>query len=43
MRKGIIFGAGELGKHVYDMVKDSVEIICFVDNDEFKWGGGNRR
>lgn len=39
MRKGIIFGAGELGKHVYDMVKDSVEIICFVDNDEFKWGG----
>lgn len=25
--------------HVYEMCRDSAEILCFVDNDETKWGG----
>lgn len=43
MRKGVIFGAGGTGMHVYEMCRDSAEILCFVDNDETKWGGGMRR
>ena len=38
MRKGVVFGAGGTGRHVYEMSKDSAEILCFVDNDETKWG-----
>ena len=39
MRKGVIWGAGGTGRHVYEMNRDSLDIICFVDSDETKWGG----
>ena len=39
MRKGVIWGAGGTGRHVYEMTRDSLDIICFVDSDETKWGG----
>ncbi len=40
MRKGVVFGAGGTGRHVYEMNKDTTEILCFVDNDETKTGSG---
>ena len=39
MRRGVVFGAGGTGRHVYEMSKDSVDILFFVDSDETKWGG----
>lgn len=41
MRRGVVFGAGGTGRHVYEMSKDSVDILFFVDSDETKWGGVN--
>lgn len=38
MEKVMLFGASELGKIAYELLKDNYEIICFVDNDENKWG-----
>ena len=43
--KAIIFGAGISGTAVLSSIKDSHEVIAFVDNDERKWqtnvpGGG---
>ncbi len=38
MLKGVVFGAGGTGRHVYEMNKDSIDIQCFVDNDRTKWG-----
>lgn len=38
MKKGVVFGAGGTGRHVFEMSRDSVEILCFVDSDETKWG-----
>lgn len=39
MIKAVVFGAGGTGKRVYNMVKNEVEVVCFVDNDPQKWGG----
>lgn len=39
MKRGVVFGAGGTGKHIYEMVKDLTEIVCFVDNDKTKQGG----
>ena len=39
MKKAVIFGAGGTGRHVYEMCKDSMDIVCFVDNEKTKWGG----
>jgi len=39
MIKGVVFGAGGTGRHVYEMSKSSVDVLCFVDSDETKWGG----
>ncbi len=36
--KAVIFGASGTAKRVYEMVKNDYEILCFVDNDEEKWG-----
>lgn len=36
--KGIVFGASDTGKRIYQDVKDNVEIIAFVDEDKRKWG-----
>lgn len=38
MRKGVIWGAGGTGRHVYEMCEGSVDILFFVDSDESKWG-----
>lgn len=38
MKTAVIFGAASSGRAVYEMNKDSFEIICFVDSDESKWG-----
>ena len=38
MRKGVIWGAGGTGRYVYKMSKDFIDIVCFVDSDETKWG-----
>ncbi len=40
MQKAIILGAGGTGRRIHDMVKDSYEVLCFVDNDKSKYGGG---
>lgn len=39
MIKAIVFGAGGTGKRVYNMIKNEVEMVCFVDNDPQKQGG----
>jgi len=39
MKKAVIFGAADTGKRIYEDIKDEVEIIAFVDEDERKWGG----
>lgn len=39
MIKAVVFGAGGTGKRVYNMVKNEVEVVCFVDNDPQKVGG----
>lgn len=42
MKKAVIFGAGEMGKRIYEMCRDSYDILCFVDNYKPKYvtGGG---
>ncbi len=39
MSKGVIWGAGGTGRKVYEMSREAIDIICFVDSDETKWGG----
>lgn len=43
MKKGVIYGAGGTGSKIYDLVKDTTEIIAFVDSDSAKWGGTSVR
>ncbi len=38
MKRAVIFGAGGTGRHVYEMTKENVDILFFVDSDESKWG-----
>lgn len=38
MDRAILFGAGESGRRVYNMLRDRCEILCFVDNDPTKEG-----
>lgn len=38
MKKGIIWGAGGTGRRIYSMLKEQMEVVCFVDCDETKWG-----
>lgn len=38
MKKCIIFGAGGTGRRIFKMIQSEYEIVCFVDNDETKWG-----
>lgn len=38
MKKGIIWGVGGTGRRIYNMLKDEMEIVCFVDCDQAKWG-----
>lgn len=38
MEKGVIWGAGGTGRHVYELSKQSVQVLFFVDNDSTKWG-----
>ena len=42
MKKAVCWGVGSIGRHVYEMNKDSYDILCFVDNDKSKYvrGGG---
>ena len=43
MQKAVIFGAGACGKHILEMIRDSHDVLCFVDNDTSKYvprGGG---
>lgn len=37
MKDIIIFGAGEFGKNIYKIYKDSYNILYFCDNDSNKW------
>lgn len=39
MKKAFIFGTGSTGRRIFDEVKNSMEIIGFLDNDSAKWGG----
>lgn len=36
MSKGVIWGAGGTGRKVYEMSREAIDIICFVDSDETK-------
>ena len=36
--KVVIFGAGGTGQRVYNLIKDEVNVLGFVDNDPEKWG-----
>lgn len=38
MKKVVIFGVGGTGQRVYNMIKDDINVIGFVDNDSSKWG-----
>jgi O-methyltransferase len=37
MKKAIIFGASDTGKRIYEDIKDEVDVIFFVDEDNRKW------
>ena len=37
MKNIVIFGAGEFGKNIYKIYKDSYNVLCFCDNDSSKW------
>lgn len=39
MEKAIIFGATDTGRRIYEDIKNSVEVIFFVDQDSKHWGG----
>lgn len=38
MIRSVIFGAGGTGINVYNKIKDTTSVLCFVDNDGAKWG-----
>lgn len=38
MEKAIIFGASDTGKRIYEDIKDELNVIFFVDEDNRKWG-----
>ena len=38
MERAIIFGASDSGKLIYNSIKDTCEILYFVDQDSSKWG-----
>lgn len=38
MKKAIIFGASDTGKRIYEDIKEKVNVIFFVDEDNKKWG-----
>ena len=37
-KRVLLFGTGSTGRRIYTEVKDSVEVLGFLDNDESKWG-----
>ncbi len=39
MKRAIIFGASDTGKRIYEDIKNEVEVLGFVDQDQKKWGG----
>ncbi|MBQ3402592.1 MAG: hypothetical protein IJG65_04330 [Synergistaceae bacterium] len=39
-KKAVCWGIGSTGRHVYGMVKDVYDVLCFVDNDTSKYRGG---
>lgn len=45
MKKAVCWGIGGVGRHVYDIVKDTYDVLFFVDNDKSKYteGGGGTR
>ena len=43
MKKVLIFGTGSTGRRIFDEIKDSVQVIGFLDNDSTKWGGVYRQ
>ena len=40
MQKAVIFGAGGTGRRIHNMIRDSYDVVCFVDNDTSKYVGG---
>lgn len=38
MERVIIFGAGSTGQQIYESVKNTMEVIGFLDNERGKWG-----
>ena len=38
MKKAIIFGASDTGKRIYEELKDKLDVLYFVDEDNKKWG-----
>ena len=40
MKKAVCWGVGSVGRHVYEMCRESYDVLCFVDNDTSKYGGG---
>ena len=37
--KTIIYGSTDTGRRIYDEVKSSTDVICFVDDNPAMWGG----
>ncbi|MBR5407083.1 MAG: class I SAM-dependent methyltransferase [Lachnospiraceae bacterium] len=37
-KRVVIFGAGGTGQRVYNSIKNEMDVVFFVDNDEKKWG-----
>ena len=38
MDKTLIFGTGSTGRRIYEEIKNSTQIVGFLDNDSAKWG-----
>lgn len=37
MKKALIFGSGGTGQRIYDEIKDSYDVVGFLDNDKTRW------
>ncbi len=42
MKKVVIYGTGSTGRRLYRDLKNSVDIIAFLDSNQEKWGGNRR-
>lgn len=43
LKRAVIYGAGGTGSKLYELIKDTVEVVAFADSDPAKTGGTSAR